>query len=161
MIKEAFNLKGSLVIKKNGKVEREIPNAVIGVGRDWVIKRMLQDHSSGDYKPMTHMAVGYTDWTGINTVPDNVDTLGSEQGRVAFTASGNSITTPVDSGGTRILLQFVANFPENIAATQLTEAGIFNNATSGQGTMLCRTKFDVINKGADDTLEITWKIEVS
>ena len=161
MIKETFNLKGSLVIKKNGKVEREIPNAVIGVGRDWVIKRMLQDHGTGDYKAMTHMAVGYKNWDGINDVPDNESALASEQGRVAFTATGNGITTPVDSGGTRILLQFVANFPAGTASTQLTEAGIFNNATSGQGTMLCRTKFAVINKGADDTLEITWKIEVS
>lgn len=160
MIKETFKLKGSLLIKKNGKVEREIPNAVVAVGRDWVIKRMQQDHASGNYKPMTHMAVGYKDWTGINTVPDNESQLASEQGRVAFTASGNSITTPTNDSS-RLILQFVANFPAGTATTQLTEAGVFNSASSGQGTMLCRTKFDVINKGADDTLEITWKIEVS
>jgi hypothetical protein len=27
--------------------------------------------------------------------------------------------------------------------------------------MLCRTKFDVINKGALDTLVITWKVTVA
>lgn len=160
MIKETFKLNGSLTIKKNGKVEREIPNAVVAVGRDWVIKRMLQDHSTGNYKAMTHMAVGYKDWTGISTVPDAETTLASEQGRVAFTTSGNSITTPTNDAG-RLILQFVANFPAGTASTQLTEAGVFNSGTANQGTMLCRTKFDVINKGADDTLEITWKIEVS
>ena len=41
----------------------------------------------------------------------------------------------------------------------VTEAGIFN-ASSG-GTMLCRTVFAVVNKGADDGMSITWQITVS
>ena len=41
----------------------------------------------------------------------------------------------------------------------ITEAGVFN-ASSG-GTMLCRTVFSVVNKGADDSMTITWTITVS
>jgi len=41
----------------------------------------------------------------------------------------------------------------------LTEAGIFNASTSGN--MLCRTKFDVVNKSATDTLAITWVVTIS
>jgi len=29
------------------------------------------------------------------------------------------------------------------------------------GTMLCRTTFNAVNKGNDDTLQITWTITVS
>ena len=42
------------------------------------------------------------------------------------------------------------------ATGALTEAGIFNS--SGAGTMLAASTFDVINKGASDTLTITWTV---
>jgi hypothetical protein len=38
----------------------------------------------------------------------------------------------------------------------LQEAGVFNS--SGAGTMLCAATFPVINKGASDTLTITWVV---
>ena len=41
----------------------------------------------------------------------------------------------------------------------LTEAGIFNASSSG--TMLCRTEFSVVNKGASDSMTITWTVTVS
>jgi hypothetical protein len=53
----------------------------------------------------------------------------------------------------------VATFGAGQSTGAVTEAGIFNDATAG--TMLCRTVFDVINKGALDTLVITWKVAVA
>ena len=41
----------------------------------------------------------------------------------------------------------------------ITEAGIFNASSSG--TMLCRTVFSVVNKGASDSMTITWTVTVS
>jgi hypothetical protein len=41
----------------------------------------------------------------------------------------------------------------------ITEAGIFNHATAGD--MFARTKFAVVNKGALDSMTITWTITVS
>ena len=46
--------------------------------------------------------------------------------------------------------------------TAITEAGIFNSSTAALGgTMLCHTTFNAVNKGNDDTLQITWTITVS
>ena len=41
----------------------------------------------------------------------------------------------------------------------VTEAGVFNASSSG--TMLCRTVFPVVNKGADDTMSVTWTITLT
>ena len=40
-----------------------------------------------------------------------------------------------------------------------TEAGILNNSSGG--SLLCRTVFSVINKGASDSMTITWTITIS
>ena len=40
----------------------------------------------------------------------------------------------------------------------IAEAGIFN--ASSVGTMLARATFTAINKGASDTLKITWTVTV-
>lgn len=75
--------------------------------------------------------------------------LGAELGRVALasdSASGAVVT-------------YTANFPAGTGTGAVTEAGILN-ASSG-GTMLCRTVFAVVNKGADDAMSITWQITVS
>jgi len=41
----------------------------------------------------------------------------------------------------------------------ITEAGVLNAASSG--TLLCRTVFSVVNKGASDSMTITWTITIS
>jgi hypothetical protein len=41
----------------------------------------------------------------------------------------------------------------------ITEAGIFDAASSGD--MLARTVFSVVNKGASDSITITWTITIS
>jgi hypothetical protein len=56
-------------------------------------------------------------------------------------------------------IAYVATFGVGVGTGALTEAGIFNASTSG--TMLCRTVFAVINKGANDTMTITWTITIS
>jgi len=45
------------------------------------------------------------------------------------------------------------------AGAAITEAGIFNAASSGD--MLCRTVFAVLNKAAADSMVITWTITLS
>ena len=54
---------------------------------------------------------------------------------------------------------YVARFEAGDATGAVTEAGIFNAASSG--SMLCRTKFNVVNKAADDTMNVTWTITLS
>jgi len=52
-----------------------------------------------------------------------------------------------------------ATFGAGVGTGAITEAGLFN-ATSGP-TMLCRQTFPVINKGASDTLIVTWQYTLS
>jgi hypothetical protein len=72
-----------------------------------------------------------------------VSILGSREALDSTSASSNTIT-------------YVASFEAGDATGAVTEAGLFN-ASSG-GTMLCRTVFSVVNKGAQDILNITWVI---
>ena len=69
--------------------------------------------------------------------------------RVALTSStvsSNAIT-------------YVASYPAGTGTGALTEAGVLNASSSGD--LLCRTVFGVLNKGANDTVLITWEITAS
>jgi len=54
----------------------------------------------------------------------------------------------------------VVTYPATLGPTgatcAVTEAGVLN--ASSVGTLLCRTVFAVVNKGADDAMGITWAI---
>jgi hypothetical protein len=61
--------------------------------------------------------------------------------------------------GSNKAVAYVSSFEATEATGAVTEAGIFN-ASSG-GDMLCRTVFSVVNKGADDTMSITWTVTLA
>lgn len=142
---------GKLTIKQydaNGVLidERNVNNLVVTTGRNWIRDRVIGTGTLGGATGiMNYMAVGYG--TGANTDPAQT-TLGSEVARVGATGSS--------SGNGAV--QYQATFGAGVGSTGVTEAGIFNASTSG--TMLCRTLFSVINKGASDTLAITWTITI-
>jgi hypothetical protein len=75
------------------------------------------------------------------------------------TAVASSRVTLTSATVTTNNVAYVATFPAGTGTGALTEAGIFNASSSG--TMLCRTVFSVINKGAADTLGITWTVTVN
>jgi hypothetical protein len=54
---------------------------------------------------------------------------------------------------------YVATFAAGTGTAAITEAAILI-ASSG-GTMLCRTVFAVVNKGASDSMTITWVVTAS
>ena len=94
---------------------------------------------------MSHMAVGTS-----STAAGAGDTaLLAESARVALTST--TVTTNQ--------VAYVATFGAGVGTAALTEAGILNNSTGG--TLLCRTVFSVVNKGANDSLTITWTVTVS
>jgi hypothetical protein len=120
-----------------------IPNLVVNTGLAFIAARMKDDTLP---TAMTHMGVG----TGSTATAAGNTALGTQLGsRVSLTS------TTVTSNSTA----YVATFGAGVATGALTEAGIFNASTSG--TMLCRTVFAVINKGALDTMTITWTITIS
>ena len=119
-----------------------IPNLVVTTGLAYIASRMKDATATA----MTHMAVG-TGSTAAAAGNTALETqLGSRVALTSTTVTSNSIA-------------YVASFGAGVATGALTEAGIFNASTSG--TMLCRTVFAVINKGASDTMTITWTITIS
>ena len=93
---------------------------------------------------MTHMALGSGTTAAAAGQTDLVTLLGSREALDSTTVTANAVA-------------YVASFEAGDATGAVTEAGIFNAASSG--TMLCRTKFNVVNKAADDTMTVTWTIK--
>jgi len=125
------------------KTVMEFPNLVVTAGKNVIADRLGK--ASPAKGAMTHMAIG-TD----NTAPAAANTaLGAEAARVALTS-----TTVTDNA-----VQYQATFGPGVGTGAITEAGMFNAASAGD--MLCRTTFSVINKGANDTMTVTWTVTVS
>lgn len=145
MFNEQLKVTGAVVVEITGsdgrvKDRREIKNLVVTAGKTFIAARMV-----GTPTAMSHMAVG----AGTTAAAAGDTALGSELGRVAL-ASATS---------TGAVVTYTATLPAGTATGAVTEAGTFN-ASSG-GTLLCRTVFSVVNKGADDAMSITWSITVS
>ncbi|CAB4135384.1 hypothetical protein UFOVP285_12 [uncultured Caudovirales phage] len=125
----------------NIKEEQKITNLVVTVGKEFVASRMIGVASN----VMSHLAIG----TGTTAAVVGNTTLENELTRVALASSLASSNTVIYSAG----------FGLGVGTGAITEAGIFNAASSG--TMLCRTVFSVINKGILDSMVITWTITIS
>jgi len=120
-------------------------NLVVTSGKNHIADQMADQGEAA----MSHMAVG----TGT-TAPVAGDTaLQTELDRNALT----SITQ--GSGADAHKVTYVADWAAGDGTGAITEAGIFNSAAAG--TMLCRTVFPVKNKGAADTLTMTWVLTFS
>jgi len=147
MINDNLKLRGdvALVLKdKNGNIKetREINNLVVSAGLTFICSRMAGT-SAG---VMSHMALGSGTTAASAGQTDLVSILGSREALDSTSASSNTIT-------------FVSSFEAAEGTGAVTEAGVFNAASSG--TMLCRTVFAVVNKQADDTMSVTWTITLS
>lgn len=147
MIQDAIKMTGELkitVTNPEGTVTQEtiVPNLVVTAGKNWIAGRM---YDTGIPDQMSHMAIG----TGTTAAAAGDTALGAEAGRVTLTSTTVSTNT----------VQYVATFGNGTGTGAITEAAILNAGTGG--TMLCRTVFSVINKGAADTLGITWTITVN
>lgn len=130
----------------NGKVKQDftVSNLVVDTGLDHIAKALEANPAP---TAMSHMAVG----TGTTAAAAADTTLETEAagGRVTLTS-----TTATDNS-----VAYVASYGAGVATAALTEAAILN--ASSAGTMLCRTVFPVINKGAADTMTVTWTVTIS
>ena len=132
---------------ENGNVkQQDSKNLVVDPGLAFIASRMIGTTAA----VMSHMAVG----TGTTAAADAQTALVTESARVALTSS-TQVTTAVSNDS----VQYVATFGPGVATAAITEAGLFNAPSAG--TMLARTVFSVINKGALDTLTLTWKVAVA
>jgi hypothetical protein len=149
MITESIMAKGNLKVElldSNGNIKdkREIKNLVVAVGKDYIVDRMQSNLSP----VMSHMAIGAVQG---NVAPVTSQTaLVDEVARVGL--DSNTITNNT--------VTYVATFSGGVplGGNTISEAGIFNEASGG--TMLCRTRFNEVNKGNADIIVITWNITV-
>ena len=140
MLNDGLKLTGKLSIAINDEVVQEVPNLVVTAGKNYVADRIKNNSTV-----MSHMAIG----TGSTAAAAGDTALGNQTARTALTS-----TTVTDNE-----IVYVDTFAAGTGTGAITEAGIFN-ASSG-GTMLCRTVFSVVIKGASDAMTITWTVTVS
>jgi len=147
MAKDFVKAKGKVTLVLTGsdgvvKETREVENLVVQTGLNYIASRMKDATAT----VMTHMGLGTSSTAATLAQTALVTAVGV---RVALTST--TVTTSS--------VAYACTFGAGVATGAITEAGIFSALTAG--TMLCRTVFSVINKGAADTLTITWTIAVS
>ncbi len=140
MINDDLRLTGALTISLNGVVVQETNNLVVTAGKNWVADRMNDANTV-----MTHMALG----TSTTAAAAGQTALVSELDRNALTSTTVSTNT----------IAYACTWAAGDGTGAITEAGIFDHDTSGD--MLARTVFSVVNKGASDSITITWTITIS
>lgn len=141
MLFDQLAMKGHLTIALNGEAVQEVPNLVVTTGKNFVASRIKDTTDAA----MSHMAIG----SGTTAAAAGDTALGTELDRQALTSTtvtNNTIT-------------YVATFGAGDGTGAVTEAGLFNAASGG--SLLCRTVFNVVNKGASDSMTITWVVTIS
>jgi hypothetical protein len=141
MLNDGLKLTGKLKIALNGEIVQEIDNLVVTDGKEYVASRMKDATATA----MSHMAIG----SGSTAAAAGNSALGNQLGRVALTSTNVS----------GAVVTYVATFAAGTGTGAVTEAGILNDSSAGD--LLCRTVFSVVNKGASDSMTITWTVTVS
>lgn len=128
----------------NLKEERDIKNVVVTVGKSY-LATWLAAASQADFF-MKYVGLG-TGTTPANSADTDLETPLPTRATAIISAPGGAVW------------QSVSTFAAGVNTGAITEAGIFS-ASSG-GTMLAHQVFSVVNKGAGDSLEVTWQITIS
>ena len=127
------------------KARERVDNLVVSAGRQHIADQMAER----DQAAMSHMAIG----TGTTPTTATDTALQTELDRNALSSTAQG------TGDDANKVTYVADWAAGDGTGAITEAGIFNSASAG--TMLCRTVFGVKNKGAGDTLTLTWVLTIS
>lgn len=117
---------------------KAVANLIVTNGKNGITDQLL---ASPTITKPTHMGIG----TGT-TAPAAGDT--ALQTEVVGTRQ------TIGKSRNNNILTSVATFAADNGTGAITEAGIFTAVTAG--TLYSRVTFSVINKGANDSLELTW-----
>ena len=142
MFNEDLRMTGALTVEKNGAVVQRIPNLVVTSGRNLVASRL-----AGAGSNITYMGVG-----------SGTTAAAAEQTALTVEIDRNSLTVPAGTASNNTV-EYASTWAAGDGTGALTEAGLFTAASGG--TMLARTVFAVVNKGANDSITITWTITIS
>ena len=142
-MKDSIKATGLVSIYRNGVLEQQ-NNLVLTLGKQWIAKRCTGQDSS----LVTHIAAG----TGTTPAAVGQTALTTEIARVALVQAGAILPSTAT-------MRYEAVFPVGVGSGPLTEAGLFNAASSG--LCIARTVFDVKNKGPEDVFTVVWEITIS
>lgn len=122
------------------KAVRNLHNTVTTAGKNGIADQILA--------VPTLVKMG---WCAIGTGSPAATLLGAEAARVAFATKtrNNAVVT------------ITATFPAGTGTGAITEAGTFDVVTANTVNMWMSASFSVINKGALDSLTISWDLTVS
>lgn len=147
-MKESLSVIGTVSITltdKDGNIkdQRIFPNLIVTAGKSYITSRMSSNATS---------VIG---WIGVGTsaaVPDAAQTAlqGTELYRAATTVSGGTPSTST--------VLYETTYGPGQGTGTIQEAGLFNAAAAG--TMLARTTFSSISKGASDSLNVSWTVTI-
>lgn len=147
-MEETIKLSGYIrfdLFDKDGKMKehKEIKNVIVTVGKNYLATWLAAASQAGKF--MEYIALG----TGTNAASASDTALQTELAtRVAGTL------TPTTN-----VWQNQATFGAGVNTGSITESGIFS--ASSAGTMFARQVFSAINKGASDSLQVTWQVTLS
>lgn len=127
----------------NVKHEETVHNAVTANGKGLLAEQILAAPAAST-KP-TQCSVGTSSGTQTDTA------LGAE-----VASSKTAFTSKTRSGA---VVTMVTDFAAGVGTGALNEAGIWDS--EGTPVLVLRTSFSVINKGASDTLSVTWTLTYS
>lgn len=150
-MQECLKMRGDLhfLIKdeETGKVKLDEwdRNLIVTVGKNHVADQLSDQGEAA----MGYMAIG----TGTNSAAAGDTALQVELDRNALTSKTQG------TGGDANKVTYIGDWPPGDGTGAITEAGIFNSPSAG--TMLSRSVFAVKNKGASDSLTITWVLTIS
>lgn len=128
--------------------EVEVVDLITTVGRQWLARRISVDGSVAS--AMAHMAVGTATAApalGDTTLPGEI----SRKALATNTANGTNVYTAVATWG---------GAADSVQSIAITEAGIWNHASSGQGTLFQRVTFASVTLAGSDLLKITLQTNV-
>lgn len=125
-----------------------VDDLIVTAGRAWLAKRVAADVGSA----MAYMAVGTATASpalGDTTLPGEVKrkALATNTGGAS---AANVYTAVATLGGAA----------DSVTSLQISEAGLFNHASSGQGTMFQRVTFSQVTLANSDLLRITLETNV-
>lgn len=127
------------------KLDKWERNLVVTVGKNHVADQL----SDKGEAVMGYMAIG----TGTNAAAAGDTALQTELDRNALTSKTQG------AGADANKVTYIGDWPPGDGTGAITEAGIFNSPSAG--VMLSRSVFAVKNKGASDSLTITWVLTIS
>lgn len=147
---DTLKLKGTMtavLTKEDGSIETFYKdNIIVNVGFDFIADAIGLAASRPGV--MSAVAVG----TGTTAAAATQSALVTELARGAATYA--------HTAGTKTFT-FTTTFAAGTGTGAITEAGVFNSTTANTGIMFDRVVFSVINKGAADSLQVTFAFTMS